>query len=77
MIDPNEDKPFPREIDVAGDGFVCFIDDENFEAATGTESPVDTPVYKAWVKHYTGGAAAVTVKWVPASAEEIKVLETK
>lgn len=75
--DPDEEKPFPKEIDVTGDGFVYFIDDENFKGARGTETPVDTPVYTAWVRHYTGGAAPVKVDWVPATADGIKALETK
>ena len=73
----DNDKPFPKEIDATGDGFVYFIDDENFKGARGTETPVDTPVYTAWVRHYTGGATPVKVDWVPATADGVKALETK
>ncbi len=38
------------------------------------ETPVDTPVYKAWIKHYTGGAEPIKVKWVPADKAGIKAL---
>ena len=70
------DKPFPKEIDVTGDGFVYFIDDASFDGAKGAETAVDTPVYEAWVKHYIGGAEAITVNWLPADAYGIKTLET-
>ncbi|MBR3664303.1 MAG: hypothetical protein IKN64_06575 [Desulfovibrio sp.] len=73
----DDDVPFPTGIDVTHDGFVYFIDDENFKGAKGTETPVDTPIYKAWVKHYTGGEPPIKVTWVPATADGIKALETK
>ena len=69
-----EDKPYPKKVDATGDGFVYFIDDEGFAGARGLEEPVDTPVYEAWVRHYTGGAGPVKVQWVPADAEGIKAL---
>lgn len=71
----DDDVPFPAEIDVTGDGFVYFIDDENFEAAMGTGTPADTTVYTAWVRHYTDGAAPVKVDWVPATANGLKALK--
>ncbi len=74
-LDPNEGgKPFPKDVDATGDGFVYFIDDGGFAGARGLDVPVDTPVYDAWVRHYTGGAGPVMVKWVPADADGIKTL---
>ncbi|MGX8718983.1 MAG: mannan-binding lectin, partial [Desulfovibrio sp.] len=69
-----EDKPFPKKVDATGDGFVYFIDDEGFAGARGLEEPVDTPVYEAWVRHYTGGAGPVKVQWFPADADGITAL---
>ncbi|MBO4334803.1 MAG: hypothetical protein J5846_03090, partial [Desulfovibrio sp.] len=76
-VNPFEnDKPFPKEIDVRGDGFVYFIDDENFDGAKGADTPVDTPVYEAWVQRYIGGAEAIKVDWVSADEHGLHALET-
>ncbi|MCR4667481.1 MAG: hypothetical protein K5657_09375 [Desulfovibrio sp.] len=77
-VNPFEnDKPFPKDVDVTGDGFVYFIDDESFPGAGGFDKPVDTPVYKAWVKQYIGDAKKITVEWVPANASGLNLLEKK
>jgi len=73
----DNNKPFPKAVDAAGDGFVFFISDESFKGAKGPDTPVDTPVYEAWVKGYIGGAEPVKMDWVPATADGIKALETK
>ena len=72
-----ENKPFPTDIDVTGDGFVYFIFDDDFEDAWWDNKAVDTPVYEAWVKKYIGDAKPVQVQWVPATADGIKALEAK
>ena len=72
-----DNKPFPTDIDVTGDGFIYFIFDDDFEDAWWDNKAVDTPVYEAWVKKYIGDAKPVQVQWVPAMADGIKALEAK
>ena len=67
------DKPFPKEIDAVGDGFIYYIDDEGFDA----EKPVDTPVYEEWVARYISGAKLVEPDWVSADVKGLKALEKK
>ena len=76
-LDPNEEKPFPDKIDVTGDGFVYFISDDTFDGAKDSDEPVDTPIYKAWVKKYIGGAKQVEIEWFPANTLGIKMLKAK
>ena len=76
-LDPNEEKPFPDKIDVTGDGFVYFISDETFESVKDPDEPVDTPVYRAWVKKYIGGAKKVEIEWFPANGKGIKMFKAK
>jgi uncharacterized protein YecT (DUF1311 family) len=72
-----EGKPFPGEIDKTGDGFVYYIDDENFKGGKGMETPVDTPVYKKWFARYLGNAKPFEPDWVTADAKGLKALEKK
>ena len=71
------DAPFPQKIDVTGDGFVYFIDDEHFEGARGSDTPVDTPIYKAWVHHYLGQSEPILIRWFPADAQGISGLKAQ
>ena len=72
-----EGNSFPDEIDKTGDGFVYFIDDDNFKDAKGLETPVDTPVYKKWHDRYLGNAKPFEPDWVSADAKGLKALEKK
>ncbi|MCR5815185.1 MAG: hypothetical protein K6G15_11950 [Desulfovibrio sp.] len=72
----DNDKPFPKAMDVTGDGFVYFINDASFQGAK-EDQPVDTPVYQAWVGHYLGGAEPVKVEWLPATASGLKSLDAQ
>ena len=71
-FDNNE--PFPDKIDVTGDGFVYYIDDENFDKAKDPDSPVDTPVYNEWVNSCIGDAEVININWLPADKEGLKAL---
>ncbi len=70
-----EGKPYPADVDKTGDGYVYYIDDEHFKDAKGLETPVDTPVYEAWVAHYFGGAKLIEITWVSADAKGLEALE--
>ena len=68
-------KPFPKEIDVVNDGFIYYIDDES--AGLDGETPVDTPVYEEWAARYFSGANPVEPDWVSADAKGLRALERK
>lgn len=70
-----EDRPYPDNIDKTGDGFIYYIDDEHFKDAKGMETPVDTPVYEAWVASYISGTEPIEIKWVSADKKGLKALE--
>jgi hypothetical protein len=72
-----EGKEYPEEVDKTGDGFVYYIDDEHFKDARGMETPVDTPVYEAWVASYTGGAKPIEIEWLSADAKGLDALDKK
>ena len=70
-----EGNSFPDKIDKTGDGFVYFIDDENFKDGKGLETPVDTPIYKKWFARYLGDAKSFEPQWTSADAKGLKALE--
>ncbi len=72
-----EDKVYPAEIDKTGDGFVYYIDDEHFKDAKGMETPVDTPIYEAWLAHYIGDAKPIEIEWLSADDKGLKALDKK
>ena len=69
-----QDKPFPKQIDAVGDGYVYFLHTDP-EASFWDAKPVDTPVYKAWLGDFLDGAAPVRVDWVPANAKGLEELQ--
>jgi hypothetical protein len=72
-----EGKAYPADVDKTGDGFVYYIDDEHFKDAKGMETPVDTPVYEAWVAHYIGDAKPIEIEWFSADEKGLKALDKK
>jgi hypothetical protein len=72
-----EGREYPEKVDKTGDGFVYYIDDEHFKDAKGMETPVDTPVYEAWVAHYIGEAKPIEIEWFSADDKGLKALDRK
>ena len=72
-----EGKEYPQEVDKTGDGFVYYIDDEHFKDAKGLETPVDTPVYEAWVAYYIGDAKPIEIEWVSADEKGLQAIDKK
>ena len=70
-----DEKPFPKEIDKTGDGFLYYIYDES-EGFDG-KTPVDTPVHDDWVGRYLSGANPVEPDWVSADVKGLRALEKK
>lgn len=65
-------KPFPKQVDAVGDGYVYFI---NTDPETDfTDKPADTPEYRAWLDRCVGGASPVKVDWVSADAAGLEAL---
>lgn len=62
----DNDKPFPKELDLVGDGYLYFIDDD--------KTPVDTPVYKRFVQNCIEGGKLVKPKWVKADKQGLRSL---
>ena len=75
----DNDKPFPKEIDKTGDGFVYYINDEDDKDGKrfGGGEAVDTPVYEEWAARYFGGANLVEPDWVSADVKGLRALEKK
>ncbi len=69
-----EDKPFPKQIDAVGDGYVYFLHTDP-DADFWDVKPVDTPVYKAWIGSFLDGAVPVRVDWVPANEKGLEDLQ--
>ena len=65
-------RPFPKEIDATGDGFVYFIEAEGFK---GYDEPVGAPVYEEWLSRYMSGATPIEPEWVSADAQGLEALE--
>ena len=72
-----EGKAYPEDVDVVKDGFVYYIDDEHFKDAKGLETPVDTPVYEAWVAHYIGDAKPIEIEWASADEKGLQAIDKK